>query len=366
MSCHCMPSSNVYGEGYFFPWAICGIYYLNSCPYGPCFTSCPEKLWSSAWNECGRQWPERTSCSSHPYASSNSDGYVNNEFQEMYDKATGGAKKGKHVRRLLGEESNQALYGTEGSRFGTSEGGQLFFAPNQHVYDARLVEALYEFARQGAKLKSVKLFTTTILQLAMIGLNPPSSSHQHLGITLEFSKDVEYAGKKWHFLTLEMMSSGLMWQVTQEAPPAKDYAYQKEISMAYHDLSPRLVARYVADQRDRVYRTGSVDCQTFAVQLAQRLSLHGRSLLAVDGLGQRTAYAYLIEPSGASKLPALRAALTNMLRRRGVDLHLKAEPAVLRCPSAAPAWGPMGHAARLAWSACSEPLSLVPVTFQAP
>merc|ERR1719421_709780 len=87
-------------------------------------------------------------------------------------------------RRLAGEESNRRLYGTAGTRFGTRGGGQLFFAPQRHVYDARLVEALYSFAGQGALLRSVKLFTTTIVQLQVLGLNPPSSGMQHLGVTL--------------------------------------------------------------------------------------------------------------------------------------------------------------------------------------
>merc|ERR1719379_2337489 len=74
------------------------------------------------------------------------------------------------------------------------------------------------------------------------------------------------------------MGSGLMWTLTASAPPAAGYDYLKEITMAFDDLSPKRVARFVADQRERVYRTGSNDCQTFALELAHRLSLHGRSL----------------------------------------------------------------------------------------
>merc|ERR1719379_1447457 len=47
-----------------------------------------------------------------------------------------------------------------------------------------------------------------------------------------------------------------------------------------------------------------------------------------------------------------------------MDLRIKSGTAVAECSSAVPVWGPMSSEARLAWKACAEPLSLVPVTFE--
>jgi len=130
----------------------------------------------------------------------------------------------------------------------------------------------------------VKFFSTTIVWFKLLGVSPPDSDFQHLGVTLELSKSVKYDGAEWRFLTLELMGSGLMWTLTASTPPATGYDYLKEITMTYDDLSLRMVARYVADKRGQVYRTSSTDCQTFALDLAHRLSLHGRSLHSVpDG-----------------------------------------------------------------------------------
>merc|ERR1719379_2259488 len=47
-----------------------------------------------------------------------------------------------------------------------------------------------------------------------------------------------------------------------------------------------------------------------------------------------------------------------------MDLRIKSGTAVAECSSAVPVWGPMSSEARLAWKACAEPLTLVPVTFE--
>lgn len=184
------------------------------------------------------------------------------------------------TRRLAGDEQNIELYGKEGSTYEQHHGDRrILFAPKGNVYDARLVEALYTFARQGATLKRATLFSTTITQFAYTGLNPQDSNFQHLGVTLRFSKPVVFQNASWDFLTLEMMSDGLMWQLT-ESVPTMGYSYQKKLSMDYDDLSPKVVARFVADYQGEKYKVGLTDCQTLAADLAQRLALHGRSLAA--------------------------------------------------------------------------------------
>ena len=89
-SYNCAPCSNVYDQGYSFPWAFCGMAYCRSCPYGPSFTSNPEMLASCAVNPSGRQWPERTICSSHPSGSCASDDHYSDQFFETYKKLKSG------------------------------------------------------------------------------------------------------------------------------------------------------------------------------------------------------------------------------------------------------------------------------------
>lgn len=182
-------------------------------------------------------------------------------------------------RRLEGSDENVALFGTEGRELESSANGNLlFFAPEGSTYDARLVAGLYDFESQGASLIRITLFTTALQQFSMAGLNPKHSDYQHLGLTIEFSKPVTFAGGSWRFLTLEMMSSGMMWTLNAESEPTTNYDYQKKLSLSYDSLSPKVVARYVAEQQGRHYVYGKTDCQTIAMELASRLALHGRRL----------------------------------------------------------------------------------------
>lgn len=100
---------------------------------------------------------------------------------------------------------------------------------------------------------------------------------------------------------------------------------------------------------------------------------NGRSLQALSPgrptdapSGMKPVFAYLIEPAGDSRLPALRGVLSQMLRGKGVRLQVWEEPPAVQCPTALPVWGPMSDEARTAWAACSVTLSMTPVTFLSP
>merc|ERR1712224_188512 len=105
---------------------------------------------------------------------------------------------------------------------------------------------------------------------------------QHMGVTLEFSQPVWIGERKWRFLTLEMVANGLMWILSSEAAPEMGYTLQQTSAMTFDELSPKIVARYVAAQQGRTYHVGKANCQTIALELTQRLSLHGRSLQSLD------------------------------------------------------------------------------------
>jgi len=69
-----------------------------------------------------------------------------------------------------------------------------------------------------------------------------------------------------------------MWTFNAESEPTTNYDYQKKLSLSYDSLSPKVVARYIAEQQGRRYVYGKTDCQTIAMELASRLALHGRRL----------------------------------------------------------------------------------------
>jgi len=181
----------------------------------------------------------------------------------------------------LGAAHNEKLYGTAGVAY-EKNGGFFFVAPQGNVYDARLVEALYNFADQGALVRSATLFSSTLSQLEAVGLHPKESMLQHMGVTLEFSQPVRLGERKWRFLTLEMVANGLMWILSSETAPELGYALQQTSAMTFDGLSPKIVARYVASQQGRTYHVGKANCQTIALELTQRLSLHGRSLQSLE------------------------------------------------------------------------------------
>jgi hypothetical protein len=391
--CHWAPSSNVYGEGYCFPFALSGIFYFASCPYG-LFTSKPELLASMAVNPSGRQWPERTVCSSHPSGSSNSDGNANDEFFEIFEKmnkgATGGAAPAaapaedptpapadptpapptsapadEEERRLAGADENLVLYGNEGKAL-ASANARMFFAPNANVYDARLVSGLYDFHAQGAAMIRVTLFTTALHQFSWAGLNPKGSDYQHLGLTIEFSKPVHFAGGSWRFLTLEMMAQGMMWTVNADSEPTKNYDYQKKLTLTYDNLSPKIVARYLAEQQGRTYQYGKTDCQTVAMELASRLALHGRRLGSQPAFTEPVAHTYLILPTKANPVPMLQKKVYELMRGDTNKVQLDVQEPTAVCPQPVPQTRVMTDAAREAWAACASPLALTPVSFRSP
>lgn len=363
--CHWAPCSNVYRQGYSFPAAFAGIFYFDSYPYG-IFTSNPGCLAYIGANPSGRQWPERSICGSHPCGSVGHmcDGGDNNEFIEIYEAAQKHHHSHHHEsRRLAGAAENEELYSQAGQELlSTRTGDRVFFAPEGHVYDARLVEALFSFADKGVKVKVVTLFTTRLTQLKVMGWNPDSSSLQHLGVTLELSKPVEHQGFTCRFLTLEMMAPGLMWTCGASGAPSENYDYQQKHMLTYDELSPAVVARYIAGQRDRTYSMGKTDCQTVALELAQRLALHGRRL-------QSSLVSVHVQVMHAAA-PAAEATWQNTVDEhirsllRGADdmtVQVNVGEAVARCPSPAGSLKAMSEEANAAWESCSSPLALTPI-----
>jgi hypothetical protein len=345
------PCSDVYGEGFIFPFAISGISYFTSCPFG-CFTSKPDLLASMTMNPSGRQWPERSCCSSHPSGSSNSDGNANDEFFEIYEKM-----KKNDDRRL-----STIAFGDEGTPFASAR----FFAPDATVYDARLVSGLYDFHAQGVTMARVTLFTTALQQLSYAGLNPKGSDLQHLGLTIEFSKPVHYGGGAWRFLSLEMMAQGMMWTLNADSEPTKNYDYQKKLTFSYDSLSPKVVARYLAEQQGRKYKYGTTDCQTVAMELASRLALHGRRLSAGKPLVEPVVHTYMIQPVQSNPLPMLQKKVHQLMRGDTNTVEVKVEDATAVCPQPMPEIRVMTDEARAAWEACATPLALTPIMFRSP
>jgi len=347
--CNSPPCSNVYGQGFIFPWPLYGLLcYWRSCPYSS-YQSNPEILASKVGNPSGRQWPERTVCSSHPSLSCNLDNQANNAFFVMYEN--------KKKRRLAGAEQNEMLYDSEGDHHEVStEDGvvSMLFAPAGNVYDARLVEALYAFAEQQVSVKQVTLFSTALQQFTLVGLNPQDSNYQHLGVTLEFSRPVLLQNISGQFLTLEMVGSGLMWQLTDKALSA-GYNYRKKFSMTYDDLSPAVVARFIADSRGRVYKLGSTDCQTFAAELAQRLALHGRHLTAT----QPVVSTYLMHPASGH---SFEDSLKDIFQGDAASMTVQFDSPVASCPEQISELRVMSEQAQRAWSQCKTPLVFTPAT----
>ena len=167
--------------------------------------------------------------------------------------------EGPQERRLAGSDENIIMFGSEGKALASASGARQFFAPDANVYDARLVAGLYDFGKQGASLVRVTLFTTALQQFEIAGVNPKGSDYQHLGLTFEFSKPVQFDGGSVRFLTLEMMAQGMMWTLNAESAPTTNYNYQKKLTLSYHNLSPNVVARYLAEQQGRRYAVYKTD-----------------------------------------------------------------------------------------------------------
>jgi len=354
--CHWAPSSNVYGQGYIFPGACLGIFYWDCCPYG-CFTCSPGALAYSGLNPSGRQWPERTSSGSHPCKCSGSDGGANNEYIEIYEKSKEDDGSTITSRRLTGTAENEDLYSNAGQNLvSLKTGDRVFFAPNGHVYDARLVEALYSFAEAGVIVKAVTLFTTRLEQMRVLGWNPTESQLQHLGVTLELSKPMEYQGLTCRFLTLEMMAGGLMWTVGATAAPGENYEYQQKQTLRYDDLSPAVVARYLAGQRGRTYLWGKTDCQTVALELAQRLALHGRRRLQSSVL---SVHAQVIHPAQSTAWPErLAGHIKALLHADETAVQVLPGEPLGQCPTQVGALKAMSEDANRAWRACDASLTI--------
>jgi len=348
--CHFVPSSNTYGAGFSFPAGSLGVGYFNSCPYG-FFTSCPHCLgYSGGFNPCGRQWPERRLCCCHPCRCSNSDDFENNEFWEAWEKKEKG-------RRLAGSSENEELYHHAGHELLPSKtADRIFFAPDGRVYDARLVEALFAFAEQGVQVKTVTLFSTRLEQLKYLGWNPPGSFFQHMGVTVELSRPVQYEHLTVQFLTLEMMAPGLMWTVGANQAPTEHYDYQKQRTFVYHDLSPSVIARYLTGSRHRKYAWGTTDCQTFAMELMQRLVMHGRRLRANSG----SVHVDVMHPKSVTGWEAqLTQHIKALLNRdtKGI-MEVKIGADEHECPANAGAMRAMSKQANHLWTRCTEPLGL--------
>jgi len=335
------------------PVASLGIGYFNCCPYGM-FTSCPHCLgYSGGFNPCGRQWPERRCCCCHPSKSSNSDNFANNEFWEIYEKH----KKG---RRLAGSLENEELYDHAGYELKPSKtNDRIFFAPNGHVYDARLVGALFAFAEQGVQVKTVTLFSTRLEQLKYMGWNPSGSWYQHMGVTVELSRSVQYENITVRFLTLEMMAPGLMWIIGATQAPTEQYDYQKQRTLEYHDLSPSVIARYLTGSRLRKYAWGTTDCQTFSLELMGRLAMHGRRLQAnsgsvhVDVMHPKTVTGWEVQLVKHIKALLNRDAKGIMEVKIGADEH--------ECPGSADSVKAMSEQGNRVWSRCAVPLGIAHV-----
>ena len=131
-----------------------------------------------------------------------------------------------------------------------------------------------------------------------------------------------------------LMSNGMMWTLGAHSEPKERYDYIKKTSMLYDNLSPRVVARYVAAQRDRTYKFSQTDCQTVALELAQRLSLHGRRLQ----VGMASVHFNVVHPArGSAWLPHLRQHLRALLHNHGgASLTMTAETSKVGCPTAEP------------------------------
>lgn len=276
------PCSNAYHLGYSFPSGLLGIGYFTSAPMGLC-TPCPTFAEQFGWVAYGRPLPDMRFCSSHPLAScSQSDGGANNEglisIEEANDAASEDSRR-LRAQPMAGSQTNLEIYGTSGRETTMiGEGIMIFFAPKGHVYDARLVEALHFISEQGATLRVVTLFGTTMSQFKALGINPSDTRKMHMGVTLEFSKPVslQKGGEAtWRSVTLEMMVHGLMWTMSEDAALTKGYDYQRKWRAVYDKLDPRVVARFISARRNERYRIGSTDCQTLAIDIADRCALHG-------------------------------------------------------------------------------------------
>lgn len=366
-SFHFPPWSDAYGQGLYFPLA-CTQFYSDLAPYGfltpcPCwaeyFPFAPTTLTTFA---LGKTPGRRSFGGFHPLGSwFDFDGDADEYAEHRRLLPTPDPQDDMQIAEsyMEGEETNVALLGERGFRAVGNEGKRIFVAPASHVYDARLVEVLHTMSDQGIFVRSAALFTSTPTQFRLVGLEPSSATWQHMGLVLESSHPVHSFGGVWRYLTLEMMSQGMMWTLSP-AVLQDGYDYQKLFNLSFDALSFRHIARYLSRHKKDTYKVGFVDCQTESIQLFRTLQAHGKSVRDV-------VYASLVVSAGLS-LDVVKTRLGASLFA-GADtagtLHPNINLELLEpsCPGLFPdALPEMSDSARAAWEACAEPLQLMQAT----
>jgi len=211
-------------------------------------------------------------------------------------------------------------------------------------------------------VKTVNLFSTRMQQFKYLGWNPSGSFFQHMGVTVELSRSVQYEDITVRFLTLEMMAPGLMWTVGATQAPTEHYDYQKQRTLVYHSLSPLVIARYLTGSRHRKYAWGTTDCQTFALELMQRLAMHGRRLQSysgsvhIDVMHPKRVTGWDVQLTQHIKALLNRDAKGIMEVKIGADEH--------ECPGSTGAGMAMSEQANRVWSRCTVPLGIAHVEIQ--
>jgi hypothetical protein len=243
-----------------------GLFYFDSCEYGP-FTSCPlETQRNVLWlvpisgdfsGSCpARQIPDRTCLGSRPSGS-------------LFMRE--GARMEDYLEPGTSTKPTQLMVETH-------------ISSTSSVYDATLVRLLYELDVQKARFSRVTFFSTTLTQLALIGVHPASAKYQHWGIEFTLAVDSpglprlrDGMGRDARVLSVEMMSQGLLWSLKQREMP-RDEVYSTE-SFEFDDLSPSVLADFLLERRDMNYR--DMNCQVFARQILDLVFIYGTSPRAV-------------------------------------------------------------------------------------
>mmetsp|Transcript_46408 Transcript_46408/g.105287 ORF Transcript_46408/g.105287 Transcript_46408/m.105287 type:complete len:635 (+) Transcript_46408:56-1960(+) len=160
------------------------------------------------------------------------------------------------------------------------------FTTQQHItkdgtgYDAELVALLYGLAGQNVSFSSVSYFTTSLSQLALLGVYPEDAALQHHGVQFVLPAEAQsISNGTGRVLTVEMMVEGLLWTL-REQPLAEDEVYSLETYHMEH-LDAGVVADFVVDQKGATYK--DANCQAYARHLLTRVLSHGtRSGQAVE------------------------------------------------------------------------------------
>lgn len=138
---------------------------------------------------------------------------------------------------------------------------------------------------QNARFQRVTFRTTTLTQLAAIGVQPSSVHYQHWGVELTLAPDSpglpllrDVTRQEARVLSVEMMSEGLLWSLKQHEMPLDDV--QSSESFAFDNLPVNLVADFLFERRGMTYK--DENCQQFARNLMDRILVYGQLPRAVS------------------------------------------------------------------------------------